>query len=63
MIYILFLVTCHRKFHVFHKKAILVGHMINQGRKIYNGRRACLAKENNLSLQQSAMELLQIVTA
>ena len=46
MIHILFfLVTCHRKFHVFHKKAILVGHVINQGRKIYNGRHACLTKE------------------
>ena len=33
----IFLVTCHRKFHVFHKKAILVGHVINQGRNIYNG--------------------------
>ena len=33
MIYILFLVTCHRKFHVFHKKVILVGHVINQGNK------------------------------
>ena len=50
MIHILFLVTYHRKFHVFLKKAILIGHMINQGRRIYNGRHACLAKENNLSL-------------
>ena len=33
MIHILFLVTCHRKFHVFHKKVILVGHVINQGKK------------------------------
>ena len=41
------LVTCHWKFHVFHKKAILVGDVINQGRKIYNGRHACLTKENN----------------
>ena len=48
--YPFFLVTCHRKFHVFHKKAILVGHMINQGRRIYNERHACLAKGNNLSL-------------
>ena len=63
MIHILFLVTCHRKFHVFHKKAILDGHLITQGRKIYNGRHACLAKENHVSLRQSAMELLQIVTA
>ena len=31
----------------FIKKAILVGHVINQGRKIYNGRHACLTKENN----------------
>ena len=29
------------------KKAILVGHVINQERKIYNGRHACLTKENN----------------
>ena len=27
-------------------KAILVGHVINQGRKIYSGRHACLTKEN-----------------
>ena len=27
-------------------KAILVGHVINQGRKIYSGRYACLTKEN-----------------
>ena len=27
-------------------KAFLVGHMINQGRKIYSGRHACLTKEN-----------------
>ena len=33
MIHILFLVTCHRKFHVSHKKVILVGHVINQGKK------------------------------
>ena len=58
-----FLVTCHWKFHVFRKKAILVGHVINQGRKRYNGRPACLTKENNLSLLQSAMEFLQIATA
>ena len=45
-------------------KAILLGHVINQGRKIYNGRHTCLTKENNLGLQQSAaMELLQIATA
>ena len=44
-------------------KAILVGHVINQGRKIYVGRHACLTKENNLSLLQSAIELLQIATA
>ena len=44
-------------------KAILVGHVINQGRKIYNGRHAFLTKENNLGLYQSAMELLQIATA
>ena len=31
----------------FIKKAVLVGHVINQGRKIYNGRHACLTKENN----------------
>ena len=31
----------------FIKKAILVGDVINQGRKIYNGRHACLTKENN----------------
>ena len=51
--------------------AILVGHVINQGRKIYNKRHACLTKENNssynkvrwnyykfqqLSLLQSAMD-------
>ena len=47
----------------FIKKAILVGDVINQGRKIYNGRHACLTKENNLSSLQSAMELLQIATA
>ena len=35
---------------VFHNKAILVGHMINEGRKIYNGRHACLAKESSLTL-------------
>ena len=51
MIQILFSsVTCHRKFHVFHKKAILAGHVINQGRKIDNGRHAFLTKENNLGL-------------
>ena len=44
-------------------KAILVGHVINWGRKIYVGRHACLTKENNLSLLQSAIELLQIATA
>ena len=44
-------------------KAILVGHVINQGREIYNGGHACLTKENNLGLQQSAMELLQIARA
>ena len=44
-------------------KAILVGHVINKGRKIYNRRQACLTKQNNLSLQQSAMELLQIAKA
>ena len=44
-------------------KAILVGHVINQGRQIYNGGHACLTKENDLGLQQSAMELLQIATA
>ena len=27
-------------------KAFLVGLMINQGRKIYSGRHACLTKEN-----------------
>ena len=27
-------------------KAILVGHVINQGRKIHSGRHACLTKEN-----------------
>ena len=37
-------------FMSFIKKAILVGHVINQGRKIYNGRHACLTKENNLTL-------------
>ena len=31
-------------------KAILVGQVINQGRKIYTGRHACLTKENNLGL-------------
>ena len=41
----IFLMICHRKFHVFHK-AFLVGHVINQGRKIYSGRHACLTKEN-----------------
>ena len=35
---------CHGKFHVFHK-AFLVGHLINQGRKSYSGRHACLTKE------------------
>ena len=44
-------------------KAILVGHVINQGREIYNGGHACLTKENNLGLQQSAMESLQIARA
>ena len=44
-------------------KAILFGHVINQGKKNYNGRHACLTKENNLALFQSAMELLQIATA
>ena len=34
-------------FMSFIKKAILVGHVINQGRKIHNGRHACLTKENN----------------
>ena len=32
------------------RKAILLGHVINQGRKIYNGRHTCLTKENNLGL-------------
>ena len=27
-------------------KAVLVGHVINQGKKIYSGRYACLTKEN-----------------
>ena len=27
-------------------KAFLVSHVINQGRKIYSGRHACLTKEN-----------------
>ena len=36
MIHILFFSWHVRKFHVFHKKAILVGHVIDQGRKIYN---------------------------
>ena len=40
----IFLMICHRKFHVFHK-AFLVGHVINQGREIYSGRHACLTKE------------------
>ena len=40
----IFLMICHRKFHVFHK-AFLVGHVINQGRKSYSGRHACLTKE------------------
>ena len=31
-------------------KAILVGQVINQGRKIYNRRHACLTKENDLGL-------------
>ena len=31
-------------------KAILVGHVIDQSRKIYNGRHECLIKENNLGL-------------
>ena len=31
-------------------KVILVGHVINYGRKIYNGRHAFLTKENDLSL-------------
>ena len=39
-------------------KAILVGHVINQGRQIYNGGHACLTKENNLSLQQSAKVII-----
>ena len=29
-------------------KAILVGHVINQGRQIYNWRHACLTKESSL---------------
>ena len=37
-------------------KTILVGHVIHYGRKSYNGRHACLTKENNLSLLQSAMD-------
>ena len=41
----IFLMTCHRTFHVFHK-AFLVGHVINQGREVYSGRHACLTKEN-----------------
>ena len=40
----IFLMICHWKFHVFHK-AFLVGHVINQGRKSYSGRHACLTKE------------------
>ena len=36
----IFLVICHKK------KGILVGLVINQGRKIYSGRHACLTKEN-----------------
>ena len=43
-------------------KAILFGHVINQSKKNYNWRHACLTKENNLGLFQSAMELLQIAT-
>ena len=27
-------------------KAFLISHVINQGRKIYSGRHACLTKEN-----------------
>ena len=49
MIHIFSLVTYQRKFQVF-IKAILVGHVINEGRKIYNKRHACLTKENNSSL-------------
>ena len=44
MIHILFVVTC------LSKKAIVDGHVINEGRKIYNGRHACLTNENKLSL-------------
>ena len=40
----IFLMICHRKFHVFHK-VFLLGHVINQGRKSYSGRQACLTKE------------------
>ena len=40
----IFLMICHRKFHVFHK-AFLVGHVVNQCRKSYSGRHARLTKE------------------
>ena len=50
MIHIVFFGDMSQEVHVFHKKAILFGHLINQGRKIYNGRHASLTKENNLSL-------------
>ena len=33
------------RLHVFHK-SVLVSHVINQSRKIYSGRHACLTKEN-----------------
>ena len=64
----IFLMICHRKFHVFHK-AFLVGHVINQGRKIYSGRHACLnhsqkiiTKCNGLLLQIATPFLLQSAT-
>ena len=31
-------------------KATLVGHVINQGRKIYSERHACLTKENVMEM-------------
>ena len=55
----IFLMICHRKFHVFHK-AFLVGHVINQGRKSYSGRHACLTKEKFTEMLRASRRHRQV---
>ena len=55
----IFLMICHRKFHVFHK-AFLVDHVINQGRKSYSGRHACLTKEKFTEMLRASRRHRQV---